>query len=319
MKIWSVIIPARNEEKHIGRCLDSLCRLRFDLSCIEVIVADNGSADRTVEIAQAYSDRLDITVLQIPAVAVGRVRNDAAQAARGSFLAFVDADCEVEENWLRDATDLLDSGAGVIGAPYKLPSRAAWPARVWADRFDRAKSGNVSFVPAGNLLIRANAFWKIGGFNEIIRSNEDVEFCCRARALGFEAIADSRLSVVHHGAERNLSHFVRRQFWHGSGVLNPIAFRANLRAIGLAAYALACICLVIVSILLHAPGLLAGSVAALFMPAFALTLAGGRAEGRVGDPVLLIVLIVSYSLARAAVLPVAVLRASREGGRRAIS
>jgi len=319
MKTWSVIIPTRNEGAHIGKCLESLWRLRYDLSSVEVIVADNGSVDRTLQVVSEYDDRLDITVLQIPGVRVGAVRNAGARAACGRFLAFLDADCEVGPDWLEEASQLLEKRATVIGAPYALPSEAGWPARVWFWRFDRTRSGQVSYVPAGNLLLPRDTFWSIGGFDAEMAANEDAQFCSRARAAGFDVVAYERLYIVHHGAERNLKHFARRQLWHGSAVINRAGLRANQRAIGLAAYTLACVCCFMLAVLLGSPTALLACLLGLFVPAVVLTLAGRPWKTRLQDAPLLIILIVTYSLARAAVLPIALLRGipdlSRKTGR----
>jgi glycosyltransferase involved in cell wall biosynthesis len=50
----SIIIPALNEERMIGRCLESLAKLAFSRDRFEVLVVDNGSRDRTIEIAESF-------------------------------------------------------------------------------------------------------------------------------------------------------------------------------------------------------------------------------------------------------------------------
>ena len=54
----SIIIPAFNEARMIGKCLDSLTRLDFPRDQFEVILVDNGSEDATVQIAESFADRL---------------------------------------------------------------------------------------------------------------------------------------------------------------------------------------------------------------------------------------------------------------------
>src|SRR5690348_14438190 len=70
-KQWSIIIPTFNEEKHIVSCLGSIVNLSFDREALEVVVADNGSTDRTREIATSYLGQLDLAVISLPNVAVG--------------------------------------------------------------------------------------------------------------------------------------------------------------------------------------------------------------------------------------------------------
>ena len=89
----SVIVPALNEGSVIRRCLASLQQQRLPSDCFEVIVVDNGSTDRTREIARSFGGSLAVTVLERSGVRIAALRNLGAATARGEFLAFLDADC----------------------------------------------------------------------------------------------------------------------------------------------------------------------------------------------------------------------------------
>src|ERR1700704_3926569 len=89
----TIIIPAFNEEKMIGFCLDSLTRLNFARERFEVVVVDNGSRDKTLAIAKSFQDRLNLKVLQQAGVRISALRNLGAHAALGDIVAFLDADC----------------------------------------------------------------------------------------------------------------------------------------------------------------------------------------------------------------------------------
>jgi len=93
MKI-SVIIPAKNEENNIGNCLTALTQL--DASSIEIIVIDNGSDDRTVDIAKLYTDKVFIE----PNLSISELRNFGAHIAHHDILAFIDADCIADKDWV---------------------------------------------------------------------------------------------------------------------------------------------------------------------------------------------------------------------------
>src|ERR1041385_3066715 len=96
----SIIIPALNEEKMIGRCLDSLTRLAFAHDRFEVLVVDNGSRDKTLMIAYSFKDRLNLKVLQQAGVRISALRNLGARSASGEIVAFLDADCLAPEDRL---------------------------------------------------------------------------------------------------------------------------------------------------------------------------------------------------------------------------
>ncbi len=82
----SVLVPAFNEEAAIGACLDSILAQTEDH--LEVIVLDDGSVDRTAEIARSRA----VTVLKLPHGGPALAKNAGAAVARGDVLVFVDAD-----------------------------------------------------------------------------------------------------------------------------------------------------------------------------------------------------------------------------------
>jgi len=311
LKQWSIIIPALNEEKHIGGCLESICQLKGNRDEIEVLVADNGSSDGTVAIVNSYASRLNVRAFVCQGLRVGALRNAAAEVASGRFLAFVDADCLVHSNWLETASEILSSCPGIIiGSPYALPSEAGWPARIWHQRFHYDKRGDVSYVPGGNLLVERAVFWKIGGFDPVLRSNEDSQFCSRAKLSGTRVCAFPELAVVHLGAEKNLLHFARRQLWHGSNVISRAGIRGNARAIGLAAYTLLCASLIVKGAVLLEPKLLIAAFLGLLVPPIAMAASKSNDSGiRVMPKVILLIL--TYALVRAYALPIAAFRGVR--------
>lgn len=97
----SVVVVAYNEEKNIGPCLDSLALLDYPLDRLEIIVVDNGSADRTREIVRGFMARHPHIRLAVnPVRGIGASRNVGLREARHDFLAFTDADCTAPPDWL---------------------------------------------------------------------------------------------------------------------------------------------------------------------------------------------------------------------------
>ncbi len=239
----SVIIPARNEERVIGRCLESLARMDFPSDAFEVIVVDNGSTDRTVEVARAFSVVLNMTILQKTNAHISALRNLAASVARGEIFAFVDADCVVPHDWLTQATALLArEGMGVVGAHYRIPEQSAWVARAWYGDMEIQKQGTVPYVPGGDLLIKRATFLSVGGFDESIQTNEDCDLCRRIRLRGLRVLADPAIAVTHLGTPQTLADFYRKNRWHGTHVfrvfLRDLPALSNARAVLFAFYTL---------------------------------------------------------------------------------
>lgn len=311
MKQWSVIIPTRNEEHNIARCLDSLRQLEYPKDRFEVIVVDNGSSDQTFQVAHSYVSTLNLEVISFPKGRVGAVRNAGAWVASGSCLAFLDADCTVGPQWLTHADEALRvHPTDVVGAHYAVPPGASWIARIWHARFHDSDTGDISYLPGGSILMAARTFLLVGGFNPILRSNEDSQFCARARALGIRVLAFPQLAAAHFGADRDLVHFVRRQLWHGGNVVSPQALKGNLKAIGLAAYTLVCCTFVLLGIFFSVPSLFA-SIAGLLTPALIIALHHGKKHVSPRHIPSLALLLLLYSLVRASVLPLAIIRGAR--------
>jgi glycosyltransferase involved in cell wall biosynthesis len=93
----SVVVPVYNSESTVGKCLNSL--VEQDHPSFEVIVVDDGSTDKTAQICASYSQ---ITVLSPGKVGPSRARNLGIDEAKGEFVAFTDADCIVNRDWLTE-------------------------------------------------------------------------------------------------------------------------------------------------------------------------------------------------------------------------
>jgi glycosyltransferase involved in cell wall biosynthesis len=101
---FSVIIPVWNGEQELGHCLDALQAQMLAQDRFEVIVVDNGSEDRTREIARAYDF---VTLVEERRPGSYAARNKGLSVARGKYVAFTDADCRPYPDWLSNAYDIL--------------------------------------------------------------------------------------------------------------------------------------------------------------------------------------------------------------------
>ena len=100
----TVIVPAFNAEKYLKDCLDSVIRQNF--SSWELIIADDGSSDRTGEIADEYASKDSrIRVIHLSRKGVSAARNACIDASEGKYLAFVDADDYLEPDYLKELFD----------------------------------------------------------------------------------------------------------------------------------------------------------------------------------------------------------------------
>jgi glycosyltransferase involved in cell wall biosynthesis len=92
------IIPTLNSESTIRECLASIFAQTIGAGRFEVLLIDNGSTDKTVSIAKEKG----ATVLEGPCLTVAGLRNLGARNSHGNILAFVDSDCVISPEWLRN-------------------------------------------------------------------------------------------------------------------------------------------------------------------------------------------------------------------------
>jgi glycosyltransferase involved in cell wall biosynthesis len=308
----SIIIPALNEERMIGRCLESLVKLAFARERFEVILVDNGSRDKTLTIAESFKNQLNLRILQQTGVRISGLRNLGARAAQGGILAFLDADCLPASDWLDRIFTLAPAdGAGVLGAHYLLPEDSTWVGRTWHIYQEAPKAGEVSHIPAGDLIMRREDFLRLGGFDESIQTNEDYELCERARAAGMKVRAFPEIGVVHLGTAKSLKVFFRKQAWHGTHVikvfLRDVLKSHNRKAVFFAAYTFLCLLVAVMGtgwmLALHGPWWLpAAAVVALCLPPAALSARQVLTSRSWLDFFPLFVLYLTYGIARAKAL-----------------
>jgi glycosyltransferase involved in cell wall biosynthesis len=111
----SIIIPAYNAEKTICRCLDSALAQAAEA---EIILADDGSTDATLRLAERYEDQ--IRVLRLAHGGVSAARNAALDMAKGRLVFFVDPDDTVHGDYFSAMTAALDrDGADVCVCAYE--------------------------------------------------------------------------------------------------------------------------------------------------------------------------------------------------------
>ncbi|MGC2697710.1 MAG: glycosyltransferase [Candidatus Angelobacter sp.] len=308
----SIIIPALNEERMIGRCFQSLAQLDFPRDRFEVILVDNGSTDLTIEIGESFQQQLNLRVLKKTGVRISALRNLGAHEAQGAVLAFLDADCMAPTDWLQRIVELaISDGLGVVGAHYLLPKNSTWVGRTWHRYHEATRSGAVSHVPAGDLIMRRKDFLRLNGFDETIQTNEDYELCERVRAAGMAVRAFPEIGVVHLGTAQSLRVFFRKQAWHGTHVvkvfLRNVFGSHNLKAVLFAGYTLFCLLAIVIglawALFWSGPWLLPlAAFVGLMLPPVALSGKQVVASERWRDFFPLLVLYLTYGIARAEAL-----------------
>lgn len=194
----SVIIPAYNDAAGVERCLQALAQMQWPHARLQVIVVDNGSQPPlTVQTQTPFVLRL----LRCDKPGSYAARNVGVASATGTVLAFTDADCQPDQQWLARGVAALKAaaGQGLVAGEVELEC----PERPTATALYQCITGfgqarNVKqrgFAATANLLCLRQQFEQVGPFDEQLLSGGDLEWCGRAARHGFKVVYEPAAKV----------------------------------------------------------------------------------------------------------------------------
>jgi len=231
---FSVIIPTFDRPRQLAECLASLAELRPPPGGFEVIVVDDGSSAPVDGLVEGFRSPLDISLVRRANAGPGTARNVGADRARGEFLAFSDDDCRPDPRWLQElAAGFRLHPTHLIGGTTRngLPESAcSTTSQLILDtayaHYNRDPDGPLFFA-SNNMAVPAEAFRKVGGFDERFPfASEDREFCDRWRHLG-HGMSVAPDAVVVHLHRLGLRGFCRQHLAYGRGARRYHAARAR--------------------------------------------------------------------------------------------
>ncbi len=198
----SCIVPAFNSGRYIGEALESILSQTY--TNIEVIVADDGSTDNTAEIVEAFGERVKLTSQETKGPAA--TRNLGVAAARGDFLAFLDAD----DLWHEEK---LDRQAARFSSRPELEACVTHAKMFWVpglehealEYSENPRSEAIPGYATTTLLARRSLFERIGNFRTDLWFSDATEWFIRAREAGIELELMPDVLTFHRMHELNLT------------------------------------------------------------------------------------------------------------------
>lgn len=198
----SVIVPIYNGEADLPELL--ACLRAQTYPNFECLLIDNNSSDRTPELLKAAESNPFRSLNQSQIQSSYAARNLGIQNARGEILAFTDADCRPEPNWLTDLVQpFADSRIGLVAGEIKaLPGRTIL--EQYADRQETLSQKHTlnhpfcAYGQTANLAIRFKAFQQIGLFRPYLTTGGDADICWRILRETSWQLRFAETAIVRH-------------------------------------------------------------------------------------------------------------------------
>ena len=184
--------------------LESLVSQNFSQKQFEIIVADNGSTDKTLDIAKEYNKKypsLVHYVIENQIKSSYAARNKGVGVSKGSLISFVDADMTVKSDWLEKIVAAFeDNNLSYLGCKVNLYSKknsfaalynilTGFPVKMYLEK--------EHYAPTCCLTVRKNIFDKVGLFNSLFKGGGDTEFGKRVWGAGMKIKYESKIIMYH--------------------------------------------------------------------------------------------------------------------------
>lgn len=200
----SVIIPVFNDGVRLKRCLSALAQQTYPSDLYEVIVVNNGSdpAENIAGIVAQFPQAIYTDESQPGSYAA---RNKGMTVAKGTAIAFTDADCIPAADWIEQGVQLLQTPkVGLVGGKIECsfvdpthPTAVELYESLWYPLPQQEFVENHHFAATANLFTFASVIQQVGGFDRTLKSNGDREWGQRVHQAGYALIYGETIQVIH--------------------------------------------------------------------------------------------------------------------------
>ena len=207
--VVSVVITTKNEEKNIESCLRSIKDQTF--KNIELIVVDNFSEDKTVEIAKKNGAKV-----YLKGPERSSQRNYGAQVSSGEYLLYLDADMILGPTVIEECLEKCETAR--LDALY-VPERIVGEG-FWIKVRDFERSFYTGTVIDAVRFIRKDLFERVEGFDESLVGPEDWDFDRRIRKIGRTGTINT--SLYHNEGSFSMKGYLKKKKYYANGIKNYV-------------------------------------------------------------------------------------------------
>ncbi len=219
MPLVSVIIPTYNSENTLGKCLESIRNQTY--KNIEIIVVDNFSQDKTVEICKKYNAK----VIQIKSERA-KAKNIGLRDANGKYVLFIDSDMELTPKVIGECVALIESDPKIGGII--IPERSVGGS-YWVKVRDFERSFYAGTEIESARFFRKDLALQVGGFDEDIVFFEESTLPQKIEKLGYNVKARISSYILHHEENFSLLKWLKKKYYYGK---TARAYKAKYREYG---------------------------------------------------------------------------------------
>lgn len=214
-KFVSVIIPVYNDPERVKLCIDALQQQTYPDNLYEIIVVDNNS-EPPLDPA-TFSKYPNVVLTHEKKQSSYAARNKGISVAKGEILAFTDADCIPEPDWIENGVKQIlklpeDSIVGGRVICFISDKNNPTSFELWEHIFSYNQERNIKtngFVITANLFARERSFQKVGMFNGDLSTGGDRDWSYRTFNKGYKLYYINDV-IVKHPARRTFRSFYRR-------------------------------------------------------------------------------------------------------------
>jgi glycosyltransferase involved in cell wall biosynthesis len=210
----SFVIPHKGRETMLIQTLASIAAQDQTGFAVDVIVVTKNITPLTIP--DELQEKLTLSILQAPdTVTISAQRNRGVALSKATYLAFIDADIQLSNNWLQILFSALHKNNRVlVSAHQQAPINALVLEHIRTSLSNVELDTNVTFLPGRNLFLRRSHCDMVGGFPEHLATCEDYYFTQSLSEIG-PCFYSSDTAYIHLGEDKILHEMYRKEIWRG--------------------------------------------------------------------------------------------------------